>query len=63
MILIIRKSIYLHKFFNTCGVEDCTYAATMDVTMDIGLGCRWHLFLRPDKTEHFLLYKKDMYKH
>jgi len=34
----------------------------MDVTMDIGLGCRWHLFLRLSITVHSLLYERDVYK-
>jgi hypothetical protein len=50
------------RFFNTAGVEDCTYAATMDVTMDIGLGCLRHLFLQLCITENYLLYERDVYK-
>jgi hypothetical protein len=31
-------------FFNAAGVERLNQPFTMDVTMDIRLGCRWHLF-------------------
>jgi hypothetical protein len=30
-------------FFNASGVEKLNQPFTMDATMDIGLGCRWHL--------------------
>jgi hypothetical protein len=29
-------------FFNTAGVEPGLTALAMDMTMDIGIGCRWH---------------------
>jgi hypothetical protein len=29
-------------FFNTAGVEPGPTALAMDVTMDIGIRCRWH---------------------
>jgi hypothetical protein len=33
--------------FNTAGVEPGLTALAMDMTMDIGIGCRWHQNFNP----------------